>query len=157
MIASQVRRRRASGTTVVETAIILPVFVTFLFGLIAYGHVQMISNMLKGATRTAARYGATEGITSAQAIDRVKQIMAGGMDNSKVTVVVKDASAYDNGSAFPSTISAINGLPNLQLTNAKTRQLFCVSATVNYNSIALLPVSWLTGKQLHAQSYMRHE
>lgn len=158
MIDSHVRRRqRSQGTTLVETAVILPVFITFVFGLIAYGHVQMVSNTLKGATRTAARYGATEGITSAQVEARLKEIMSGGANPAFITVSVKDAAAYDNGSAFPTTGTEIAALPNIELKTAETRQLFVVRATVNYNDVAILPVSWLAGKQLSAQAFMRHE
>src|SRR5688572_28006849 len=97
-IATQPRR---DGTTVVEVAVVLPVFLIFLFGLWAYGHAQMVSNMLKGAARGAARMGATEGVTTAQVKARVTEVMGAAVDASKITVQVKDASAYDNGGAFP--------------------------------------------------------
>ncbi len=152
-----VRRKRSQGTTVVETAIVLPVLIVFVFGLIAYGHVQMVSNTLKGATRTAARYGATEGITSEQVKTRVKDIMSGGVNPAYVVVSVKSAKAYDNGTAFPTNGSDISALPDVELKNSETRDLFVVRATVNYNNVAILPVSWLAGKQLSAQAFMRHE
>ncbi|HTN77463.1 MAG TPA: TadE/TadG family type IV pilus assembly protein [Pirellulaceae bacterium] len=155
---SHVRRRRYSeGTTIVETAIILPVFITFIFGLIAYGHAQMVSNMLKGATRSAARYGATEGVTSAQTTARLKDIMASGVNSSLISVQIKDAKAYDTGSTFPNSLSAVTALPNLELSSAGTRQLFCVSASVDYNSVAILPISWLKNKTFHSEAFMRHE
>jgi Flp pilus assembly protein TadG len=157
MTRLRTRRRKSQGTTLVETAIVLPVFLIFIFGLLAYGHAQMVANSIKGATRTAARYGATEGITSSQAEARVKQIMSGGVDPAVVSVQIKDASAYDNGSAFPSSGTAMTALPNLELGNASSRQLFMVRATVNYNDVAIVPVPWFEGLQLSGQAFMRHE
>ena len=154
------RRAQASrreGTTLVEVAVVLPVFLVFLFGLWAYGHAQMVSNMLKGATRTAARMGATEGVTSAQAKARVTQVMASAIDASKITIVIKDASTYDNGGSVPTSGSAMSSLPDLELSTAKSRQLFMVRATVNYNTVAILPTPWFDSVQLSGTSFMRHE
>jgi Flp pilus assembly protein TadG len=141
----------------VEVAIVLPVFLVFLFGLWAYGHAQMVSNMLKGATRTAARMGATEGVTTAQVQDRIRQIMGSAMDASNVNIQVKDASAYDNGGSFPTSATAMGGLPDIELASADSRQLFVVRATVNYNQVALLPTSWFDDVQLSGTTFMRHE
>ena len=158
-LSSPRARRRPSrlGATLVEVAIILPVFLTFLFGLWAYGHAQMVSNMLKGATRTAARMGATEGVTTAQVEARIRQIMGSAIDGSDVVINVKDASAYDNGGSFPTSGSAMGGLPNLELNSAKSRQLFVVRATVNYNQVAILPTPWFDHVQLSGTTFMRHE
>jgi Flp pilus assembly protein TadG len=150
-------RRRTSGTTLVEVAVVLPVFIILLFGLWAYGHAQMVSNMLKGAARNGARLGACEGVTTAHVKARVQEIMASAVDASKVTIQVKDASASDNGGAFPSTAAAMNGLTDLELSTANSRQLFVVRATCNYNSVAILPTSWFKNVQLHGESFMRHE
>ncbi len=49
-------RDRRGGTTVLEVAVVLPVFFTFVFGLIEYGRVQMVANVVKNACRQGARY-----------------------------------------------------------------------------------------------------
>lgn len=141
----------------VEAAFVLPVFLVFVYGLIAYGHAQMCANIIAGATRTAARYGATEGITTAQVEARVREVMSGAVDPSLVTVQVKDASAYDDGAAFPDSASAMAAMPDVQLASAKSRQLFMVRASINYNDVAILPVSWLKNVTISGQSFMRHE
>lgn len=150
-------RFRREGTTLVEVAVVLPVFLVFLFGLWAYGHAQMVSNMLKGAARGGARLGATEGVSTAQVKNRVLQVMGSAIDASKVTIHVKDASAYDGGTSFPSTDSAMNALPEIELNDAKSRQLFMVRATVNYNDVAILPAQWFSHVQLSGTAFMRHE
>lgn len=151
------RRSRREGTAIVEVAVVLPVFLVFLFGLWAYGHAQMVSNMLKGAARTAARMGATEGVTTAQVRAKVNQVMGAAVDASKITIHVKDASAYDNGGSFPGTSSSMANLPDLELSQAKSRQLFMVRATVNYNTVAVVPAKWFDNVQLAGTTFMRHE
>lgn len=146
-----------SGAATTELAVVLPVFLIFMFGLWAYGHAQMVSNMLKGATRMAARYGATEGVTSAQAEARIRQVMGSAINPAVITIQVKDASGYDGGTAFPTAGSAMAALPDLELANAQSRQLFLIRATVNYNAVAVVPTSWFDNVQLSAQSFMRHE
>jgi Flp pilus assembly protein TadG len=141
----------------VEVAVVLPVFLTFLFGLWAYGHAQMTSNMLKGAVRTAARYGATEGVTTAQVTAKVKTIMGTAINPSKVTISVKNASAYDGGGSFPTSASAINALPNVELASATSRQLFVVRASVAYNDVGVVPNKWFKNITLSGTSFIRHE
>jgi Flp pilus assembly protein TadG len=160
MADCHVRRfRKASrhGTTMVEVAVVLPVFLIFIFGLWAYGHAQMTSNMLKGAVRQAARYGATDGVTSAQVEAKVRQIMGTAIDPSKVTIEVKNAASYDGGGSFPSSPGAINALPNIELKSASSRQLFVVRASVAYNDVGVVPNKWFKNLTLYGQSFMRHE
>lgn len=151
------RRKRSQGTTCVEVAVVLPVFIIFLFGLIAFGHARMVSNMMRGATRAGARFSAPEGVSTAQAIARVRLILSGGMNSSLVNVQVKDASAYDDGAPFPTTASAMSAMPDIELLTAKERQLFMVRASVNYNDVAILPTPWFDNVQISGQAFMRHE
>ena len=150
-------RSRRDGTTLVEVAVVLPVFLVFIFGLWAYGHAQMTSNMLKGAVRQAARLGATDGVTSAQVEARIRTIMGTSIDPSKVSIQVKNAASYDTGGSFPTSASAINSLPGVELSTAKSRQLFVVRASVNYNDVGVVPNQWFKNLTLSGQSFMRHE
>jgi len=96
---------RRRGTTAVEFAVILPILFTFIFGIIEYGRVQLVSNLLKTACRSGARYGATEGISTTDAQARVAQILGAAVDPSDADVVVKDAGVFDSGGTLPSTAS----------------------------------------------------
>ncbi len=151
------RRTKRSGTTIVEVAFVLPVFLAFVFGLVEYGRLQMVHNMLRTACRVAARQGATEGIDTATVRARVHQIMAAAIDTNKLTVVVKSATVYDDGDTLPTSDSDFAALPDIELAEAEHRQLFLVRASVAYNDIALAPFSILAGVKFHGQSFMRHE
>jgi Flp pilus assembly protein TadG len=149
--------RLRRGATAVELALALPVFLTFVFGIVEVSRIRMTSNLLKTASRTGARYGAAEGVSSADVQARVLQILAPVLNTNAVTVDVKDASGYDTGGDLPALGSDVSQLPSLELDDAEPRQLFLVRATVGYNDIALIPFSSLCGKSLNGQAFMRHE
>ena len=150
-------RRKRHGTTMVEMAVVLPVFLIFIFGIVEYGRVQMVSNMLKNACRTASRQGSTEGATTASVETRVSEIMSSVMDTSHLTVIVKNADVFDDGGTLPTSSSEITAMPDIDLADAEPRQLFLVRASVGYDDVAIFPFASLVGAQLSGQSFMRHE
>src|SRR5262245_64228684 len=85
------------GTTVVETACGLPVFLLCVLGLIELGHAQLVKHVLRSACRQAARMGTTEGRTTAEVRSRVLNTMSSIVDPSDVEVYVKNAGTYDSG------------------------------------------------------------
>ena len=149
--------RDRRGTTLEETAFVLPVFFTFIFAIIEFGHAQLVNNMLNNACRTAARIGSVEGTTSADVVARINQAMSPVIPSSNVTVYVNDASVYDSGSTPPADASGIEGLPSMEVSNAEPRQMFVVRAKLNYNDIALVPMPFLKNVTLASQAFMRHE
>jgi len=151
-----------SGTTVVETALVLPVFLLFVMGLIELGHAQMVKNVLRSACRQAARIGTTEGNSTAAVRQRALNVLESVVDPSVVDIYVKDASSFDAGSAPPTGGSDLESLANIELMNAEPRQLFLVRAKVRYNDIAIIPNipflgSFLDDVVLEGQAFMRHE
>ncbi len=155
--------RQRRGTTSVEVAVILPAFLTFILGIIEFGHIQMVSNVLQTATRVAARQGATEGVSTAEVTQRVRDLIATVVDPNQVDILVKDASVLDTTGALPATSADYQNLPNINLDEAETRQLFLVRVTVPFSAFGLLGnVDFLPGDSLSAitlrnQSIMRHE
>ena len=157
---SAVRRALKSvkrpGTAVVETAVVLPVYVLLLLAIIEFGHAQLVISLLQSGCRNGARLGAMQGPTTAQVIARVNQSLGSAFDASKASVFVRDANVFDTGTA-PTTDVAIESMPAIELGSAEPRRLFVVRASVPYNSIALLPMPFLKNVTLDAQSFMRHE
>lgn len=157
------RRRRyliRRGTTAVEAAFVFPALFLLLFAIIEFGHAQMVSDLLKAASRTGARYGATEGVTTAQVITKVQEVLATAIDPQQVTVLVKDASVFDDGGAIPTEQTNYAGLDEIQLQDAEPRQLYVVRVSVPYGAVGLLPVGvyrWLSDLTLTGQTVMRHE
>lgn len=145
------------GTTIVEMAFVLPVFLFFVFALIEFGHAQMVNNVLRSACRAGARLGSTQGQTATSVESHVRQVLSGAVDVNAVEVFVKDGSSFDAGASVPTQQSGFEALPDVNLQDAEPRQLFLVRAKVNYNDIALVPMPFMSGVVLQGQAFMRHE
>ena len=145
------------GTTLVETAIVLPVFFFFLLAIIEFGHAQMVNNMLNNACRTAARLGTVEGTTTAEVEDRIRQKMSPAIDPNSLSIFVKDASVFDSGGPTPTDGAGVEALPSTELADTAPRQMFVIRASLNYNDIALVPMPFMHGVVLNSQAFMRHE
>jgi Flp pilus assembly protein TadG len=144
------------GATTVEFAVVAPVFFAFMFAMVEFGHVYMVKNVVRGAAKKAARYGAADGITTAQVTAEAQRIINAGFKQAKATVDVKDASVFDSASVDASKIT-YGSLPAIELNGAKPRQLYIVRITVPYSSVALLPPVWAKNITISSQSVMRHE
>jgi len=165
MKSAAIRHRRNAtrcGTTVVETALILPVFLLFVLGLIELGHAQLVKHVLRGACRQAARIGTTEGNSTADVRNRTLEILETVVDAAAVEIFVKDASPYDAGGTPPETSAELEALSDIELADAEPRQLFLVRAKIHYEDIAIVPNipylgSFLDDVVLEGQAFMRHE
>ncbi|QDU96734.1 TadE/TadG family type IV pilus assembly protein [Lignipirellula cremea] len=156
-VRKAVIRRRNSGTTTIEAAFVLPVFIVFIFGLITIGHAQMISNMLKSSCRAAARYGSTEGVTSAEVEAKCRQLLRPGVDPNLVTITVKNGGVYDSGGDAPTSSQDFSDLDDIELSDAEPRQIFIVRAEVAYNDAAILSLPFMHGLMLRGTAITRHE
>lgn len=69
--------RRARGAAVVEFAVVLPLLLTILFGIIEYGWVFMVRQTLQTAAREGARLAVlqTSAEPYANVMDRISQVM----------------------------------------------------------------------------------
>lgn len=150
------------GTTVVETALVLPVFLLFVLGLIELGHAQLVKHVLRASCRQAARMGTTEGKTTANVRTRVLEVLGTVVDADSVEVFVKDASPYDAGGTPPEGGSELEALADIELSEAEPRQLFMVRAKIEYGDVAIVPNipylgAFLDDVVLEGQAFMRHE
>ena len=150
------QKSHRKGTTTVEAAIVLPVFLFFVYALIEFGHAQLVSNVLQTACREAARYGSTNGVSTDQVYAKVNQTISTVIDPDDASLYVKDASVYDTPN-IPQSGAEIEALPNINLEDADARKMFLVRAKVNYNDIALIPMPFMQGVVLESQAFMRHE
>ncbi len=155
--ASQPKASQRRGTTLVETAFVLPVLLFFLFAIIEFGHAQLVNNMLNNACRTAARLGSVEGVTSQEVENHVYQSMSPVIAESDVTVFVNDASIFDSGGSTPSDGAGVEAMSSVELSDSEPRDMFVIRARLNYNDIALVPMPFMNGVVLSSQAYMRHE
>ena len=145
------------GATVVEAALVLPVFLLFLFFILQFGHAQMVDNTLASACRSAARYGSTSGVTTAEVRQAMFDVMAPVVEQQAITLIVKDASVIDNGGDIPATMVGCQAMADIELDNALPRQPFLVRAEVRYRDVATIVLPFFGDIVLTGQSVTRHE
>lgn len=150
------KSKQRRGTTTVETAFVLPVFLLLLFAIFEFGHAQMVNNMMSTACRNAARIGAVEGSTTDQVQARVEETIGKFVPIESVEIFVKNASSFDGGGTTPNG-EGLEQLPNIDLSTTEPRTLFVVRAKVPYNEIAIVPMPFLKDVIIDAQAFMRHE
>lgn len=157
------RRNDRHGTTAVEAALVLPIYILFVLAILEFGHAMMVSNVMRSACRAGARQGSTEGQSTAAVQARVEQVLGGAVNPDKVQVFVKNAGVFDGSGTVPASGSDIESLPDIELSDAESRQLFLVRAKVNYHDVAILPIDlpvlgpFLKNVTLDGQAFMRHE
>lgn len=89
------RMRSRRGAAAVETALVLPVLLIFLFGIIEFGWMISVKNSLVHAAREGAREGALQSATVADAQSRsMEELTAWGLQD-KATVNVVDSTEQD--------------------------------------------------------------
>ena len=71
------------GTTLVEFAVVLPVFGLMMVGILEFGHLYMVHNTMAAAAKKAGRYGAVSEVTNADVTARVTEILGSAIDMSK--------------------------------------------------------------------------
>jgi hypothetical protein len=146
------------GTAAVEFAMVLPVFLVFVFGLAEYGKAQMTANMLQNACRDAARWGSTEGVTTSEVQQRVRDLMAPAIGTAvPITVIVRDASVFDGEDPEVLETDEYVDLPTVELSDAEPRQMFIVRASLSYDEASIIPWPLLKNMTLTGMSFMRHE
>ena len=128
------------GGTLVEFALVAPVFFVMVLGLIEIGRAYMVSELLTEAARRACRQGVIEG-TSSSAIQSAATnfLTSMGISGESANVYVNDAPA---GSSNVSSMPAYTEIT--------------VVVTVPAANVAWAPVWFLTGT-LSGQYTMRRE
>ena len=129
-------KRNRKGAVAVEFAVVAPVLVAVIFGMIQYGRAFEMQNQLQVAAREGARFASMDhsgmlasGQTSNQkVIQEVKNFLATyGIASSNVTVTIKD---HVNPSADFSIDDPANNL-----------KLFDVNVSVNFSKVSWRPVA----------------
>jgi Flp pilus assembly protein TadG len=144
---SQGKQSSRRGAALVETALVLPVFLTVALGIIEYGRALMAANLVTSAAREGARIAARDGSTNTDVQNAVKAFLSSSLHMSPGSVSVTI------------TITPAPGNPNPQneCANAKVKDLIGVDVRVPYSAVAVIPGTFLQNVMLSGRSYMRHE
>lgn len=139
-----------------EVALVMPVFVIFLFAIMEFGHFCLVNHTLNAAARRGALLGTYEGVTNSQVEARVKEIVGAAINPNKVTVLIRNASVFDQSSFNANSVNFAS-LPSIDLSNAKMGDCFVVQVQVPYDNVSLLPPFFVKGKTIIGRAATRHE
>jgi Flp pilus assembly protein TadG len=128
--------RRRRGAAVVEFAIVVPIFVLLVFGMIEFGRMVMVHQLLVGAAREGARQAIVNGSTAVDVEQTVRNYLtATSLDGQEASV---------NVSPDPAT--------------ANTGTAVTVETGIAFEKASWLPAPFfLRAVTLNAASTMRHE
>ncbi len=125
-------RRKRRGAAVVEFAVVAPVFVALVLGMIEFGRALMVQQMLTNASREGARVAVLEGATASEVTAAVEE---------RLTTIDGATTACD-----PDPSAAAYG------------DSITVTVTVPFSGVSWLPSPiFLGGEDLTASTVMRVE
>ena len=134
----RLHRKERRGAAVVEFAIVAPLFFLLVFGMVEYGRMVMVQQILTNASREGARSAVLDGATAAE----VKSSVVEFLEESSITSVTDDD--IDIEPADPS--SAGFGDP------------VTVTVTVDFDDVSWMPSPmYLGGQEMSASTVMRRE
>ncbi|WP_425617433.1 TadE/TadG family type IV pilus assembly protein [Anatilimnocola sp. NA78] len=130
-------RKQRRGAAAVEFAVVAPVFFLLVFGMIEYGRMVMVQQIVTNAAREGARVAVLDGSTTTAVQTAARNAMASG----SITI----------------TADKVTVSPNPP-SNAKFGDPVSVTVTVPFNQVSWLPSPmYLGGKSMTATTTMRRE
>lgn len=135
--------RKRKGAATVEMAVILPVFVTILLGMIEIGRGLMVGQLMTNAAREGARLAVVNGTTNTDVTNQVKTFMQNAAKVAQADVTVN--------------ITISNAAAAGQLASATTGDLVTVAVTIPFTKVSYLKANYLKNVTLSGSSAMRHE
>ena len=135
-LASKSRQRQMRlGSAVIEFALLAPIFLLFVFGIIEFGRVMQVKNVITNASREAARAAAFEASTA----DEVEQI-------------AKDVATVGTVPGVAVQITPAN------LDSAAHGSQVSVTVSVDFKDVSLLPLpTFLQDLTLSGTTKMQRE
>jgi Flp pilus assembly protein TadG len=99
-------RKDRQGAAVVEFAVVAPVLVLLVFGMVEFGRMVMVQQVLTNAAREGARVGVLDDSTVADVQTTVNNYLAGGgVKGATVTVSPNPLSSAGYGAPVTVTVS----------------------------------------------------
>jgi len=113
------------GQSLVEFALVIPVFVVILLGIIEFGRLWEVSNILTSAAREGARVAAVTGPDVSRATTAAQTVLSAGSITGATVTVVGPNSANDVSVTIayvysPLTGSIFPGFRSFSLTRSTT-------------------------------------
>ena len=136
--------RKQRGAAAVEFAVVAPVFVLLIFGMIEYGRMVMVQQMLTNASREGARRAVLEGATETD----VRQVVSDYLTPANIPVTTSDI-----------TILIGDPAASAPLTSAQFGDPIHIKVGINFGQVSWLPSPMYlsSSTRMEAVSVMRKE
>ncbi len=125
----------------VEMAVVLPVFLLVLFGIVEFGRAMMVEQLLANGARLGARRAILNDKTNSEVEQLVRDFCQGVHPTANFTITI-----------------SVNGVSGAQLVDAAQGDLCGVQVEVPFTQVSLLPSpDWLSTATLRNACTMEHE
>lgn len=143
----QLQPARRMGSAIVELAVVLPLFVLIVFGIVEFGRAMMVSQLLTNAARHGSRNAIIDGSTNAAITTDVKAFLSQALSVPATDIQV-------NVEVEPATG---NPDPVDNLSVAQSKDLVKIRVQVAFSDVAYMAGNFMEGKNLEGYCVMRHE
>ncbi|WP_437188356.1 TadE/TadG family type IV pilus assembly protein [Planctomicrobium sp. SH668] len=137
-----------SGAVVVETAIVMPIFLMIVFGMVEFGRAMSVGQLATNGARYGARTAILDGSTNQQVVNDVKNLLVN---------TVHGITANDVAVTITVIPAANNSNPSNQLSVARPRDICRVNVTIPYHKVAYFSPRFLAKANLRGSCSMAHE
>ncbi len=135
------------GAVIVEMALVLPIFLALVLGIIEFGRGLMVGQLVTNAAREGARKAILDGSTNSDITSTIQSFLATSANVSAGDVTV----------TITVTPAAGNPDPGNSVAACKSKDLITITAQIPFNKVALVAGKYLNGKLLTGKAAMRHE
>lgn len=130
--------KRRRGASLVEFAVVAPIFFIFVFGIIEFGRMVMVQQIITNAAREGARQGIIPGATSNQVNSTVSSYLTSTTISGATTSVSPDPTLATYGQGITVTVSvpfsAVSWLPSPFFLGDRILRSSCTMRTEQNNS-----------------------
>jgi Flp pilus assembly protein TadG len=117
-------RKGRRGAAAVEFAVVLPIFIILVFGMIEYGRMVMVQQVITNASREGARRAVLDGATTSAVQSSVTTYLTNAQISGGSATVSPDPSTANSGDPITVTVnipfSSVSWLPSPMYLGGKT-------------------------------------
>lgn len=135
------------GAVIVEAAVVLPILLILVLGIIEFGRGMMVVQLLTNGAREGARRGILDGSSNTIVKDHVKTTLSNSIGCNPTDVTV----------AVTLTPDPANSTTGNEVADAEPGDLVNIEVSVEYDKVGYIMGGFLSGKTLKARNTMRHE
>ena len=137
----QPRRR---GAALVEMALVSPLLIMMLLGIIEFGRALAVGQFAAAAVRDATRYATYDDVTNGAVIDLVRNHISVSTGISPEDVLVTITITKSDGGSG-------------SLSNAETNDLVTVRAEIPFNNVGYISGNYMKNQNIVSQCAMWHQ